>query len=409
MNEPVASRAWRALALACVGLPVAAHADLDEAAAVRLALSRPGFVQAGEARVDVARSLRDEIARWPDPTLSFERERASAGEGRGSETRLEVSQPLDVWGARRLRAQAAAHRVEGARLDLERRRSEAAAEARRAFAEVLHRQQAVESLTRWRSRIDSALGTVERLQKAGEASGFDRRRMQREAAMAASRLAAAGADLARSREELGALVALPAAELGRLRGELVPEEPRPLAALQEALPRRADLAGAGVEVQARESERRAAERARLPEITLSVGAKRSEQTGQRDNGVLLGASLPLPLFEGGRGALARALAEERLAAAERELLLERSQARLAGLREQAALLRAAAQQLQATLPASTEISRIAETAYRAGEGGVLELLDAYRGELEAHGAFLDLALRARQARIELDAFTGVPQ
>lgn len=406
MNATIASRAWRAAALAWAGLHAAAHADLDEAGAVRLALSRPGFVQAQEGRLDVARSHRDEIGAWQDPTLTVERDRVRAADGRVTETVVGLSQPLDVWGVRRFRADAATHRIEGARLDIERRRAQAAAEARRAFAEALHREQAHAALSRWQSRIEGALATVARLQQAGEASGFDRRRMEREARVAASRLAAARADLARAREELAALVARQAAELGRLAGDLVPADPPALAALREQLPRRPDLAALGTEVLARESDRRAAERARLPEITLTVGAKRIEETGQRDNGVVLGASVPLPIFEGGRAALARARAEERIAAAERELLLERAQARLAGLWEQSAQLRRAARDLEASLPASADLSRIAETAYRAGEGGVLDLLDAYRGEQEAHAAFLELALRARHARIELDALTG---
>jgi cobalt-zinc-cadmium efflux system outer membrane protein len=67
------------------------------------------------------------------------------------------------------------------------------------------------------------------------------------------------------------------------------------------------------------------------------------------------------------------------------------------LRDGAAALRAA--------PAG-DLSRTAETAYRAGEGGILELLDAYRTELDAELAALELELRARLARIELDELSG---
>ena len=52
---------------------------------------------------------------------------------------------------------------------------------------------------------------------------------------------------------------------------------------------------------------------------------------------------------------------------------------------------------------------IAETAYRAGEGSLLELLDAYRAELDAQQMKLDLALQARLSRIELDSLTGASQ
>ena len=62
-----------------------------------------------------------------------------------------------------------------------------------------------------------------------------------------------------------------------------------------------------------------------------------------------------------------------------------------------------------TLTASQELSRIAEASYRAGEGSLLELLDAYRTELDVQTMKLDLALRARLSRIELDALTGATQ
>ena len=55
---------------------------------------------------------------------------------------------------------------------------------------------------------------------------------------------------------------------------------------------------------------------------------------------------------------------------------------------------------------SAELVRIAEAAYRAGESTVLELLDAYKGALEAELTALDLEWKAREARIELDQLTG---
>ena len=55
---------------------------------------------------------------------------------------------------------------------------------------------------------------------------------------------------------------------------------------------------------------------------------------------------------------------------------------------------------------SADLVRIAETAYRTGESTVLELLDAYKGALEAETMALDLEWKAREASIELDQLTG---
>lgn len=58
---------------------------------------------------------------------------------------------------------------------------------------------------------------------------------------------------------------------------------------------------------------------------------------------------------------------------------------------QATQLIAAAERyrLVAVIP-SADLVRIAESAYRAGESTVLELLDAYKGALEAENTALDL-------------------
>jgi cobalt-zinc-cadmium efflux system outer membrane protein len=56
--------------------------------------------------------------------------------------------------------------------------------------------------------------------------------------------------------------------------------------------------------------------------------------------------------------------------------------------------------------ASRDLARIAEAAYRAAEGSILELLDAHRALLDAESEALSLELAARLARIELDHILG---
>ncbi|MBK5104547.1 MAG: hypothetical protein JJE42_09885, partial [Burkholderiales bacterium] len=70
------------------------------------------------------------------------------------------------------------------------------------------------------------------------------------------------------------------------------------------------------------------------------------------------------------------------------------------------LIAAAERYRREALAPSAELVRIAESAYRAGEFTVLELLDAYRGALDAEITALELEAKARLARIELDLLTG---
>ena len=75
-------------------------------------------------------------------------------------------------------------------------------------------------------------------------------------------------------------------------------------------------------------------------------------------------------------------------------------------RQQVQLIAAAERYRREAVAPSADLVRIAEAAYRAGESTVLELLDAYKGALEAETMALDLEGKARDARIELDQLTG---
>lgn len=58
------------------------------------------------------------------------------------------------------------------------------------------------------------------------------------------------------------------------------------------------------------------------------------------------------------------------------------------------------------MPSAAELVRTAEAAYAGGELGILELLDAYRGALDAELQALELEWGARRARIEVDRALG---
>jgi cobalt-zinc-cadmium efflux system outer membrane protein len=163
-----------------------------------------------------------------------------------------------------------------------------------------------------------------------------------------------------------------------------------------------------MQAEAFDHERLAAERRWIPDMTLGVGHKRTDESGRSENGVILSFSVPLPVFDRGQAGEQKARGQARTLRAERDLQLARAEGELRGLWRQAAQLRDAVVTFRTqTAVGSRELARIAQASYRAGEGSILELLDAYRSELDATQTELDLALRARMARIELDALAGV--
>ena len=86
----------------------------------------------------------------------------------------------------------------------------------------------------------------------------------------------------------------------------------------------------------------------------------------------------------------------------------KADAELRGAWQQADELRKAALAYRSDSPDGTQgLTAIAQAAYQSGEAGLLELLDAYRTELDFSTTALDLALRARLAHIELETLSGV--
>ena len=245
---------------------------------------------------------------------------------------------------------------------------------------------------------------VAKLARAGEASGYDRRRLGREQRSAGARLAEARAAQELGRARLAALIGRPADD--GVAGQLLPEPPPPLSALQAQLAARPEFAALSARVEAAHSDGAAAQR-HLPELTVGVGRKQVDDGPVRDNGSLLMLSLNLPLFDRQQARDRRSAAQAQAAQAELGLARQQAEGELLGLHRQATqLITAAARYRAEAVTPSAELLRIAESAYRAGESTVLELLDAYKGALEAELTALDLEGKARAARIELDQLTG---
>jgi cobalt-zinc-cadmium efflux system outer membrane protein len=402
---PIIGRSLLALALLASLSPVvgAQQPTLTESKAIELALSRPAYRDLEQARIATTQSEVVAAGLWPNPTIGWDRNRVGGPGGDSTETTLVLSQTVDISGRRSLRRDAAEKRVEAARFEGEDRRLARVAEVRRHFAEVLHRHRTQAALEEWQRRIETTSTTIGRLAKSGEVSGYDRRRLEREAQTARARTASTGADYARSRYALAALTGQPDASPG---GDLLPRPVPPLETLQASLGGRPDLASLDAQLGASEQERSAAVRSWIPDVTVGVGQKRVNDPFRSDQGPVVALSIPIPLFDRGDHTRQRAEAQTIALRSERELVQSKSHAELRGTWQQAMELRNTAHTFRQGSPGSRDLSRIAEMAYRAGEGSMLELLDAYRTELETELTALDLELRARLARIELDLLSG---
>lgn len=406
------------LFMVSLALPLAAWAQTDtpqaapryhpltEADAVRLGLARSDLSALERGAVEAAEADALAAGLPPNPTLGYSRESARRGAGATEQT-WQIAQSFDVSGRRGLRREAAGRRVEVANAGNAQRRHEIAAEIRYRFHEVLLKQETISATEAWIRRFTRVEGIVDKLARRGEASGYDRRRLAREGQTAQARLSVEQADLERARERLAALIGTPGAPLDPVSGVLPPAG---LAALEHALAgleRRPDLQALARRAEAADLDGQAAARGWLPDVTVGVGPKYTDVGMGRDTSTVITLSVPLPVFDRQQAGERRAIADARHARSEYALTRARAEGDLRGLHRQAERLGAAAADYRTrAVGGSAALLRIAEAAYQGGESTLLELLDAYRGALDAEITALDLEWKARQARIEYDLLTG---
>ena len=370
---------------------------LTEDDAVRIAQGSQSVIALSAAQLDLARSDIERERRWPNPTLDYTRE--SAGE---TEQFLTLSQSFDFSGRRAMRRRAAELRVEATQQEVAGQQLDLARIVRSEFSRAASQQELVRALTEWSRKIGAAADTAARLQAGGEVSGYDRRRLERERIGAEARLAAERGALIAAQRRLASFLGSENLDGVTLQRPTPPEIPAD-AELTTRIEQRPDVAAIAKRIEAATLDQQAAQRWRVPLFDLTAGMKNT----QADSGAIFGAGVSLPLFNRNQDELLRANAELAILNAQRTLLVTRAHGEVGGLAAEARELRNAARLFrEQALPTSERLTATAEAAYRAGEVGILELLDAYRTALDGEVEAAELEQRAREAEIDLTRALG---
>ena len=386
----------------------AGEPPLTVADAVALARRHHPTLAAASARRRTAVGLARQDAAMPNPVLEWRRE--NLGSPLAPDIFVTVRQPVGLTGRRlALRAEvrdvdarAAAESVSVARhVEAEAARAFWRASLARALADVAAAQ---------RADAERLAGVEEARAREGMVAELSAMRAGIEGDRARLAEATARAEFARASAEL-------ARALGVAAGTLPPVAPlSPVpppgtqlppvdATIAAALERRSEAAALRAGVEAARHRRAAARRGSIGDVALEAGTKWTAGYSTRT----LAIAMPLPLLDRNAGGRERATGGLLLANAE---LRSGEQAVRAEVATAVEALRAL---LDAHTPAADslavradEVARVADAAYAAGGGTLLELLDARRARAEALTAALRRAAELRLARLELNRASGAP-
>lgn len=394
---------------------VPARLTLDEALQM-VAQRRPALAAARE-RTAAARAGAVSARQRPNPTIgvSSEGSRPWAGGARGLDSQemiLELSQEIETGGRRHLRGASADATAEAAWSDENDERRRVWLETGRAYFQLALSRMERENAAATLDEVDKVIAVNRSRYQQGEVSGVELRRLEVERLKFADEALLAGLAEQNARAVLLSLLGS-----NRLDAPLEPTDgfevlPARQAAvpggldagglIARALDARPDIKSAGWAVTRAQSEFQLQRAIRLPNVTFGAGYKRDFG----DNGLVLTASLPLPLFDRNAGGIARAAAERLAATSElreayRAVSLEVQQAvnAVSTMRTRLSTLESG------YLQKAREARDAASSAYRSGATDLIDYLDAQRAYRDVQRMHQRARFDLRISLLELDAAT----
>jgi cobalt-zinc-cadmium efflux system outer membrane protein len=361
-------------------------------------------LRAGMARIDAARAGITVARAYPNPQASAQAGGQTfrvPGNVSGSVQFFQFSQPLELGSLRPTRIALARRGQEVRSLEFDSVRLAVLSAVRRAFYEALRAQGEIEILEENLRTVEDFRDRIQVRVEVGEAGRIEIYRADAELATARSAVISArqryAAALARLRAAIGAPLESPIT----LAGELDP--PKILPPLQqirqEIVERHPLLAAARSEVRRAEARISYENAQRFPQPSVFTEIERVPDTPI----YRVGISIPFPLWNLREGQIAEAVAEARAASADAESQREQLLAAVEGAYHRyqlASQLVEAFQQGQ--LRAGEEGLRAAEVAYRLGERGILEVLDAQRVLRTVRLDYLNAQFDRQAALVDLD-------
>ena len=403
----LAAASCATMAQAQTSPPIEAGQTLSLDRALELAGATSPTLDAAEADIQAAAAARTVAGLRPNPSVTVEAENvAGSGIYRGTESleaTTSLALPIELGGKRSARIGVADARSQRTLIQAAITQADLRLSVIQAYAEAAAAQQRL-TTARDQARIAAeGLRAAQVRVQAGRASPIEAERANVARINADAEVERTQRLVEVARYSLSRIIGQPVAGdldtgwFANVRAAYGPMQAIESAGTLAMAAAEADLAIADAGV-------RLARAQRVPDLTVGAGARYMRETG--DTAALFSISIPLPLFNNGRAAVAqasserlRAEAQQRVTAIEVDQAIARAQAEAANAATTAATASGPA------LQAAEEAARIARIGYREGKFGQLELLDAERTLAETRLAAIDALLNYHSAQAQLERLT----
>lgn len=321
-------------------------------------------------------------------------------------TTLQLNQPVELGGKRGARIEAAERSRDAASAELDAKRAETRSVVMVAFFDVLVAQEHLRLAQASIELAQRATGAASRRVTAGKVSPVEETKARVAEANVRVELMLAVSELATARKRLAGIWGNPVPRFERAEGNLKALPPLPaLADLSSRLAASPNLLRAGIEVDRRLALTEVERSRSVPDMNVSLGARRNEELGL--NQAILGVSIPIPIFDRNQGNVLEALrrtdkARDELSATRIRLSNELAQAheRLNAAHQEVELLQ------RDILPGAQSAYDAATKGFELGKFSFLEVLDAQRTSFQAQSQYLRALADAHRSAAEIERILG---
>lgn len=330
--------------------------------------------------------------------------RTPGGQGSNGNWGVALSQPIDFPSVRQARREVAENNVQVAALGTDVTRTEVRTRVKSAFYDVIQRQAVMGLAEADRNLLKDIRERVKLRVDVGEAPKYELIKADTEALAAERDYQAARVRVTEAKAYLRGLIGAAIPEDYSLVGDLPLSSSLPnIDELRSRINDAAQLKQIRAAIKTSEANLRLQQQLRNPGLTVRAGVEQDPDLRQ----LRLGISIPLPVWDQRSGPIAQAAAEVKEVNAilsDRELAIKREiesayQRYLIAQQQVAAFENGLLSQAEAVL-------KVAEAAYRFGERGILDYLDAQRTKRMVRKDYLSARYEYINTMLEIERLLG---